>query len=649
MLTFASFALVPGCGGEDMDTDIEFGRTDEALKSSGFVPKTDGLQFVNRFTNTIADLGIDTITSSGLCGGMVYTALDYFTKGKTPPKQDYVPGAGTALRNYIYSRQEHSIFDNIEKWVELGVNPFGARNDEFFRWSIEKNNRVAQIRSAIDAGKPVPLGLKDGGGGGDHQVLAIGYELGPYDSGSGSYPQLKLAVYDPNYPGETRTFQADANARRWYDKSAPNRKWVSFFVDQKYSAKTPPAANPIKKGLLLTFRTGGDDLRGGNDNINIRLKFKDGSTTSFNNVNNGQRWQDHSLESVALSVSNPADVTEVRVSTTFGGGIGGDNWNLDELTVQEINNYVASKSRYYNSGAPLFRFTGDAKTRDYKLGTPLPSRQQDYDKDNIADLVVFRPSSGNWFIRGTSSADRTVQFGLSTDIPVPGDYDGDKRTDIAVFRPSNGTWYSRPTAGGYDLTPVNWGLSTDRPVPGDYDGDGKNDYAVFRPSNGTWYVKFNKGGEASAQYGQATDVPAPSDYDGDGKTDFAVYRPSNGTWYVKRSSDGTQMSLQWGDPTDRPVPADYNGDGRADFGVYRPSNGRWYVKVLGSPRGTYTVERQWGVSTDRAIPGDYDGDGRADFAVFRPSTGVWHVQSVTEDVLLEDQWGLSSDVIPLAR
>lgn len=141
--------------------------------------------------------------------------------------------------------------------------------------TIEKNNRVAQIRSAIDAGRPVPLGLKDGGGGGDHQVLAIGNELGPYDSGSGSYPELK-----------------------------------------KYSAKTPPAANPIKKGLLLTFRTGGDDLRGDNDNINIRLKFKDGSTTSFNNVNNGQWWQDHSLESVALPVSNPADVTEVRVTTT---------------------------------------------------------------------------------------------------------------------------------------------------------------------------------------------------------------------------------------------------------------------------------------------------------------------------------------------
>jgi len=86
---------------------------------------------------------------------------------------------------------------------------------------------------------------------------------------------------------------------------------------------------------------------------------------------------------------------------------------------------------------------------------------------------------------GTQSGggpDRITAWGTSGDIAVPGDYNGDGKAEVAVFRPSEGVWYVQ---GGATTA---YGTSGDVPVPGDYNGDGSTDVAVFRPSTGAWYV-----------------------------------------------------------------------------------------------------------------------------------------------------------------
>lgn len=77
--------------------------------------------------------------------------------------------------NYIYNRQVTSITENLDKWAELGFNPFGWRTNEFFNWGLQGFNggRPQELREQIEAGRPVPLGLFKAGNGGvgpHHQV-----------------------------------------------------------------------------------------------------------------------------------------------------------------------------------------------------------------------------------------------------------------------------------------------------------------------------------------------------------------------------------------------------------------------------------------------------------------------------------------------
>jgi hypothetical protein len=156
--------------------------------------------------------------------------------------------------------------------------------------------------------------------------------------------------------------------------------------------------------------------------------------------------------------------------------------------------------------------------------------------DDAADLAVFRPSNGTWWIRNShTGAIGAAQFGLSGDTPVVSDYDGDGRSDLAVTRdtPGGKIWYVLNSFDG-SYTVGQWGLAGDKPVVGDYDYDGRADLAVFRPSNGVWYIrKSSDGGFIIKEFGLATDIPVSGDFKGTpAGSDIAVFRPSNGTWYV---------------------------------------------------------------------------------------------------------------------
>lgn len=109
---------------------------------------------------------------------------------------------------------------------------------------------------------------------------------------------------------------------------------------------------------VLEVHTGDDDLRGGNDNVTATVKLKDGSTKTFRNINRGKRWADRCRSHVLLSLSRPElpeRLSAISLTTSFGGGIGGDNWNVAGLRLLDPTGGVLFQRR----GQPyIVRLTG---------------------------------------------------------------------------------------------------------------------------------------------------------------------------------------------------------------------------------------------------------------------------------------------------
>jgi len=229
-----------------------------------FTPQTDGFHFINSFENIVKLPLIGTIRTYGRCGGMSYTALDhYFAKLSMPrlATQDFaqsngVPPDGHPLANYIYRRQIKSFMTpsalKFVLWSLYGDGP-GSLNKGVSR--LTKENEFKKLKSAIDRGVPVPLGLimarnlKDFGK--NHQVIAFDYEE---DADSQT-----VHIYDVNYADRGMILRSRSDELSWQECDTKGNllgiEWRGWFVQDYKRREIPPELRSAAMGAAAADAT----------------------------------------------------------------------------------------------------------------------------------------------------------------------------------------------------------------------------------------------------------------------------------------------------------------------------------------------------------------------------------------------------------
>jgi YVTN family beta-propeller protein len=219
---------------------------------SRFDPLADGFHFPNAFTYQInVNIpGFGTVNMGsfpyGLCGGMVFAALDtYKAGGRTPATGTQMPAQNSQVRSTLTHRLLDSLLpDNLKilrRFLDWEARPYHSTYTTGLK-SLSYKEFKNKIRPQLDLGNPVPLGLvkvdrvshPTDPPWGDHQVLATGYFF--------QDPQFVIELYDPNVPDQF-VYLWTNDLHETFDAAGhhvvPHSSFRGYFANEEYGFKRP--------------------------------------------------------------------------------------------------------------------------------------------------------------------------------------------------------------------------------------------------------------------------------------------------------------------------------------------------------------------------------------------------------------------------
>jgi hypothetical protein len=208
---------------------------------ASFRPSRHGFAFANSWPPAPAisirtpagRIGIGN-AALGLCGGMVFAALDYWQADREPPASQPAPGA--PLYRFIVRRL-------LQSWrLPAGVVRYYlgmlATDGELAGRTISR--QWPAVKALLDRGQPVTLGVVTVASanplllGHNHQVLAYAYDQAD--------AAVTLLVYDPNSgPDDAVTIRFSSAANGPFTHNIAVSWPVRGFFLTRYTPAEPPA------------------------------------------------------------------------------------------------------------------------------------------------------------------------------------------------------------------------------------------------------------------------------------------------------------------------------------------------------------------------------------------------------------------------
>lgn len=201
------------------------------ILKTDFDPTQHGYKFINRFDlkQLVPFINLKKRFFLGLCGGMVYSALDLIYANAIRPEYSMVEELPKPFVNYLWKRQSDSV--SATTLAKLIIKAVSSNKNNLLETI---NHEIPLIIESISLNHPVPVVIIRNNffenPTNNHQVLLVSSEI--------DGPVTKFTCYDPNHPLISPFIQIDRTYGNESISQSSGEILRGLFIN-KYKQKTP--------------------------------------------------------------------------------------------------------------------------------------------------------------------------------------------------------------------------------------------------------------------------------------------------------------------------------------------------------------------------------------------------------------------------